>query len=140
MKPAVVRFYVDADLLGLAKVLANLRYDVTYPGDPGATIHKHHRPPCKVPPGALDVVWLPDVAKAGWLIITRDRNIQQHRAEINAVMENGAKMIALAGEDAKTKWAQLEAVMTQWRRIEKLADLPGPFVYTAFRTRLTKIA
>lgn len=29
MKPAEVRFYVDADLLGLAKVLAGLRFDVT---------------------------------------------------------------------------------------------------------------
>lgn len=31
-KPAVVRFYIDADVLGLAKVLARLGSDVTYPG------------------------------------------------------------------------------------------------------------
>ena len=29
------RFYVDADLLGLGHVLAGLRPDTTYPGDPG---------------------------------------------------------------------------------------------------------
>jgi hypothetical protein len=30
-KPATVRFYFDADLLGLAKVLASLRNDITHP-------------------------------------------------------------------------------------------------------------
>lgn len=42
--PAVVRFYVDADVLGLAKVLVQLRNDVTYPGDPGGILHKRKRP------------------------------------------------------------------------------------------------
>jgi hypothetical protein len=76
----------------------------------------------------------------GWLIITRDSAIRQHRAEINAVMEHGAKMVAPAGSDAASKWAQLELVMTQWRKIEELADLPGPFVYAAYRTSLTQVA
>ncbi|WP_406079027.1 hypothetical protein [Micromonospora sp. NBC_00858] len=44
IKPAEVRFYIDADLLGLARVLAGLRSDVTYPGDPGMVIHKRQRP------------------------------------------------------------------------------------------------
>jgi hypothetical protein len=35
IKPAEVRYYIDADILGLARVLAALRPDVTYPGDPG---------------------------------------------------------------------------------------------------------
>jgi hypothetical protein len=37
-KPATVRFYFDADILGLAKVVAPLRYDATYPGDPGGVV------------------------------------------------------------------------------------------------------
>lgn len=140
MKPAVVRFYIDADLLGLGKILADLRYDVTYPGDPGAVIHKHQRPACPIRPQANDVDWIPVVAKAGWLIVTRDANVRQHRAEINAIMDNGGRMVSLAGKDAGTKWGQLELVMTQWREIDKLADLPGPFVYEAYRTSLTNIA
>ncbi len=39
-KPAVVRFYVDADVLGLAKILVQVRSDVTYPGDPGGVLHQ----------------------------------------------------------------------------------------------------
>jgi hypothetical protein len=37
---AVVQFYVDADLLGLAKMLVQVRADVTYPGDPGGELHR----------------------------------------------------------------------------------------------------
>jgi hypothetical protein len=44
-KAAKVRFYIDADIRGLGIVLAGLRYDVTYPGDPGALIHKRQRLP-----------------------------------------------------------------------------------------------
>ena len=35
IKPALVRFYFDADVLGLAKVIDKLRADITYPGDAG---------------------------------------------------------------------------------------------------------
>jgi hypothetical protein len=31
LRPAEVRFYVDADVLGLGKVIAELRSDATYP-------------------------------------------------------------------------------------------------------------
>jgi hypothetical protein len=85
-RPATIRVYFDADVLGVAKVVAALRYDVTYPGDPGATINKRSRPACPVTtPAAKDDVWIPEVAQHGWLIITRDRHIQDHPAEIAAV-------------------------------------------------------
>lgn len=138
-KPAVVRFYFDADVLGLAKVVAGLRPDFTYPGDPGTVIHKRKREPCPIQPDVNDVDWLPWVAARGWLIVTRDANIQENKAEIAAVHEHGAKMVALASSEATNKWAQLEVLMTQWRKIEPLHDLPGPFVYEAYRTALNKV-
>src|SRR5690606_34080201 len=121
------------------KVLATLRPDITYPGDPGATVHKRQRPPSPVRPGALDVDWLPVVAQQGWLILTRDAHIQRHRAAINAVIEHQAKMVALASENADNTWSQLEVVMTQWREIEKLHALPGPLVFAAYRTKLSRV-
>lgn len=139
-KPATVRFYFDADILGLAKVVAPLRADITYPGDPGAVIHKRKREPCPIQPAVDDVDWLPYVADKGWLIVTRDANIRENRAEIAAVIENGAKLVALASSDAGDKWTQLEVLMSQWRAIEKLQDLSGPFVYEAYRTKLTRAA
>jgi PIN like domain len=139
VKPAVVRFYIDQDILGL-KFLASLRPDITYPGDPGAVVHKRERSACPVMPGTRDVDWLPIVAEQGWLIITRDAQIQQHRAEINAVVEHGAKMVALASDDARDRWGQFEVVMNQWRRLEELANETGPFVYAAHRTSLRRLA
>ena len=73
LRAAQVRFYVDADILGLGKILGSLRNDVTYPGDPGAVIHKRQREPCPIAsPDVLDTDWIPQVAARGWLIITRD--------------------------------------------------------------------
>jgi hypothetical protein len=134
VKAATVRFYFDADILGLAKVVAGLRSDVTYPGDPGAVIHKRNRPPCPITPRHLDTEWLPVAANAGWLIVTRDAHIRSHTAEIATVLACKAKLVSLATRESGGTWGQLEVLMTQWRRIEDLAELPGPFVYELFRT------
>ncbi len=66
---------------------------------------------------------------------------QDHREpnEINAVRGNGARMVALNQEDAKTKWGQLEVFMTRWRDIEPLTREPGPFIWRASRTAMTTI-
>jgi len=47
------------------------------------------------------------------LIITRDSDIQHHRAEIAAVRTSGTRMIALAGDEARGTWDQLEVLMCQ---------------------------
>ena len=106
VRAAQVRFYTDADILGLGKILGSLRNDVTYPGDPGAVHHKRHRPPCPIAsPDVLDTDWIPEVAARRWLIVTRDSMIIQNRNEIAAIRENNAKMVALNQRDAQTKWA-----------------------------------
>ena len=139
-RPAVVRFYFDADVLGLAHVVAALRSDATYPGDPGAIIKRRARPACPiVDPATKDDVWIPEVAANGWLIITRDTRIQRHRAEIAAVKANSARMVALAGDEARGTWQQLEVLMRHWRAIEALATRPGPFIYTATRSGLKAV-
>ena len=60
---AVVRFYVDADVLGLA--LARIRGEVTYPGDPGGPVKGgRHRPPCPITTTATpDTEWIQEVAR-----------------------------------------------------------------------------
>jgi hypothetical protein len=139
-KPAEVRFYFDADVLGLAKVVTSLRSDATYPADPGGTVHRRHRPPCPVADRAApDTEWIPTVAKAGWLIITRDSRIQHRRAEITAVGNAGAKMVALGGNDARGTWQQLEVLLTQWPAINKPTENTGPFIFSASRSGLRRV-
>lgn len=139
-RPAEVRFYFDADVLGLAKIMVQLRPDCTYPGDPGGVLHKRRRGSCPITrPATLDPDWIPEVARRGWLIITRDSNIQGHRAEIDAVRDNGAKMIALAGRDSIGTWAQLNVLLLHWRRIEIANDEQGPFIYSVTRTNFRSV-
>ena len=140
-RAAHVRIYIDADIRGLGIILGSLRNDVTYPGDPGAMIHKRQRPPCPITATAiLDVDWIPEVARRGWVIVTRDSAIIENRNEIAAVRESKAKMVALNRIDAATKWGQLEVFMTRWRDIEDLISQPGPFIWRASRTAMTPIS
>ena len=114
---------------------------MTYPGGPGAVIHKRQRAPCPITnPDVPGTDWIPQAAARGWLIITRDSMISQNRNEITAVRQNKAKMVALNQRDAQTKWGQLEVFMTQWHRIETLTAEPGPFIWRTSRTAMTPIA
>jgi hypothetical protein len=97
-RAAQVRFYVDADVLGLGKLLADLRNDLTGRPAPSPALTS-----CPITsPDVLDTDWIPQVAARGWLIITRDSMITQNRNEITAVRENNAKMVALNQRDAQT--------------------------------------
>ncbi|MGH3852183.1 MAG: hypothetical protein ACRDR6_01520 [Pseudonocardiaceae bacterium] len=58
-------------------------------------------------------MWIPNVARCGWLIITRDSRIQERTSEIDAVRANSARMIALSSAEARMAWAQLEVFMSQ---------------------------
>ena len=141
MKTAATRFYVDADILGLAKVLCSVRADVTYPTFGGGKIFGRMRPPCPITSTDVDdEVWIPEAAQNGWLIITRDTAIQSRVAEINAVRESGARMVALIGKDAVTVWQQLDIVMHRWQRIEALFDEPGPLIIAASRSSWRRVS
>ena len=137
---ATVRFYFDADVLGLAHVVCALRPDCTFPGDLGATIKRRVRPACPVAsPKVKDPVWIQTVTALNWVIISRDSHIASRPAEIAAVRDHGARLIALSGHDAGTPWEQLEVLLINWRAIERLGASPGPWVYTATRTRLHRV-
>lgn len=135
-----IRFYVDADLLGLAKLLVAVRPDVTYPGDPGGTGPDGlSRPPCPVPPPETDSMWIPTVASQGWIAITRDRHLNSRPAEKEAIIRHRARVIRLDARHQLNKWLELEIVVCQWRRFEELLESDGPWVYLASRTALTRL-
>lgn len=127
-------------MLGLARVVAGLRADCTYPGDAGAVLRKRARPPCPVSdPSVVDAVWIPQVAARGWSIITRDRRIRERPAELAAVEEHAAKMFTLTSKEPLAVWDQLQLLMRQWDSIERLSTDPGPFIYALGRSGLAKV-
>ena len=91
---ARVRFYFDADILGVAKVIASVRPDATYPGDPGGEVRKRFRPPSPITdPGAKDIDWIPRIAHEGWSIITRDPGpfiYAIHRTRVTQLLQEAA--------------------------------------------------
>jgi hypothetical protein len=109
-REATVRFYIDADVCPVTS------------------------------PATKDSVWIPEVTRLGWLIITRDSRIQEHRAEIDAVRTAGARMIVLTSREATDTWHQLEVVMSVWRQIERCHEQAGPFIYTAARSGLRAVS
>lgn len=137
-KPATVRFYVDADVLGLAKILVQIRPDVTYPGDPGGIVRgRRMRPPCPITdPSTPDNMWIPETARRQWLIITRDRRIQEHHGEVEAVRISGARMVNLSGAEGLATFHQMEALVCQWQKVYTLLAESGPFIYSLTRTTL----
>lgn len=137
---AAVRFYFDADVLGLAHTVCALRLDCTYPGDPGANFKRKTRPPCPITsPAVKDPVWIPDVAGRGWVAITCDANIQDHLSHMQAVLDSGLRLVTLSGPDGQSKWSQLEILLTQWRKIEALTERTGPVLVAATRTAFREI-
>lgn len=135
-----VRYYVDADTLGLAKIMAALRWDVTFPGDGGGTVKRHSRPPCPIASVDIDDdEWIPVVAANDWAIITRDARISRRPAEIAAVEQAGAKMFAISSSEKLDVWRQLEVLMCNWRRVEQLRDDPGPFIFRLMRTAMSRL-
>lgn len=140
-KAAEVRFYVDADILGLGKLLCTVRNDVTYPGFAGGDkMFGRIRPACPITSTEVsDQLWIPETARRKWLILTRDSAIQESTAEINAVRESGARMVALVGKDARTTWEQLHVVMKRWDRVEQCLDEPGPSIYALGKASFRKV-
>lgn len=110
-----IRFYVDADLIGVAKLLVQVRSDVTYAGDPGGIgPDKRPRPASPISPGAKDQVWIPWAADSGWVVISRDRHIRSRPSENQAIVDNAARFVTLdASKQQLNKWLQLEIVVCQ---------------------------
>jgi len=134
-------WYVDADTLGLAHVLARARPDVTFPGDDG-TRHKANwsMDPCVISdPATADEIWIPTVTKAGMAIITRDKHIATRTSEKDQVLAAGGRMFAITSRENLNLWDLVEVVVTQWRKIEEAAREPGPYIYSVTRTAIDKI-
>lgn len=141
MKLRAAAWFVDHDTLGLAHALAELRDDVTYPGDTGERRHgKWRLPPCPVPLHSVDDdVWIPQVARLGWAIITRDKRIQTRTWEVDAVAASNARMFAITSEENLDNWGLIEVVATRWRDMTAAVAEPGPYIYSLTRTSIRKV-
>jgi hypothetical protein len=81
-------FYFDECVLGAAKLLIGNGLDVLHPG---------HAELSGVGLGAQDTVWMPKVAAAGLIAVTRDRRINRNRGERRMIRAEGLKVLWFTG-------------------------------------------
>lgn len=79
------------------------------------------------PERTLDDVWLPEVGRNGWVVLTRDKQIRWKANERDAVMEHGVALFALSGSGRTPELADL--VVTNIAAVERfLARHARPFL------------
>jgi hypothetical protein len=127
------RFYVDETSIGLGKVLSIARKDVVYPGHPDLP---------EVPPGTLDIDWMPAVAKRNLVVIGRDKRIRIKPVELAALKTNQLRVFHLATRRDLTTWGYLVQLVPRWNDIEQIIANrgAGPWFYAIHETRITEVA
>ncbi len=82
---------------------------------------------------AEDVEWLPKVAQAKWVVVTRDQNIRRRANEIAAVREGGLHLFALTSGNLSAAETG-ELVVAAWPRIRSaVAATPPPAFWSITR-------
>ena len=113
-----IRFYFDESALGLGLAVAAARSDAIYPG--------HDRSPIR--PGTLDMDWVPVVAKAGWVVVLRDKRLDRRPAEVAALAANSMRALVLNRAGQLTVWGQLRQLTRWWDAVEEQVQQPAPWI------------
>lgn len=125
-----VRFFIDADLLGVGKALARVRKDVVHPGHPRCPQIRTDTP---------DSEWLPLVGESGWIAISRNKRIRYNPVENRLLRRHGVRAIFLTGRSEMTSWDRLVLIVRHWDAIEASLDEPGPWVKALTRNGLGEL-
>lgn len=122
--PQAPRWFIDENSLGVAKALAYVRGDVTWPGAPGGP----------VPAGASDTSWLPVVGMSGLVVLTRDKRIRSRPLERQALLTHGVRACFLTSGGSLDLFEQLRLWLRYWDDIETLvAEQPPPWLASVTR-------
>lgn len=104
------RFFVDENVIGLGRALAEARDDV---------LHPDHDELPEVPMRTKDPDWLPVVARLDLVVLGRDKRIRRKPAERQLWLDHGLRVVELTGTKDMSTWQMLELVVRQWHRLEK---------------------
>ena len=73
------------------------------------------------PADTEDSVWIPEVAKRGWIVVTRDKRIRSKRAELDAILKSGLSMFVFVQKRDPDRWGWVELVVRRWKEIKAFA-------------------
>ena len=91
----------------------------------GRLVHMHNQ---VFPDRTPDRVWIPDVAKRGWIIVTRDKRLQTRHIEWMAFLRAKARVLWFKGDRA-SNLAITEGFLLALPKIDRLAShLAAPYI------------
>jgi len=118
------RWFVDENSDGVAKALAYVRGDITWPGAPKGPVTA----------GAADTAWLPVVGQAGLVVLTRDKRIRSRPLERQALLDHNVRACFLTSGGSLNLFEQLRLWLRYWDDIEDLvAAHPSPWLASVTR-------
>jgi len=77
---------------------------------------------------APDDVWIPEVGRRHWIILTKDRHIRSNRIEIEALMAAGTPSFTLMSADTTGPQNALSIVAALPVMLRFISKSPAPFV------------
>lgn len=85
------------------------------------------------PKGTLDTVWLTEVGKRGWVVLTKDKKIKTNQLERKALMD--AKVAAFILTSGKLRGEEMGEIFIKAhsRMLKFLSDNSRPFIATVTR-------
>ncbi len=84
--------------------------------------------------GARDEVWLPEVGRRGWAVLTKDDRIRYRGAEIAAATNAGVALFIFVGKNVRGAGIAEAFVRALPRMMELLESRERPFVAKVMRT------
>lgn len=85
-----------------------------------------------------DVEWLELCGREGWIVLTMDRRIRYHRAEIAAIRRHRVQAFVLTSGNL-TAGQQAQRFVHNAARIAAACEASGPFVYAVHPKRIVRI-
>jgi hypothetical protein len=126
-------FYFDRNFgRRLPETLANAK--------PPFNVEYHHSPHCRFAQDTPDDVWLAEVGRRNWIVVSHDRKFHLDPTAVSAIKQHSVGCFYLWGAEATT-WDKLTFIV---RHADKMIDLAAstskPFIYHLAKTgRVTRI-
>lgn len=71
-----------------------------------------------------DARWIPDIARRGWVIVTKDQNMRRRPDEIEALLTSEAIYVCLAAGNLKGE-QQAQLLLEHWRTLDGFIEQRG---------------
>lgn len=88
---------------------------------------------------AADEVWIAEVGRRGWIVLTKDKAIRRRDAELQAVVDAGVRMFTLSGGNMTGKEMEGVFVANRLKMGRFLKDHLPPFIARVSRSGIVRV-